>query len=66
MDPKLLEQLVCPVTKGRLVYDRQTQELVSRQAGLAFPIRDGIACMLVSEARHLDAVPAPDSVATPG
>lgn len=54
MDPKLLELLVCPVTKGKLLYDRDKQELISKQARLAFSIRDGIPCMLVSEARVLD------------
>ncbi len=54
IDPKLLEILVCPLTKGPLEYDRQAQELVSRKAGLAFPIRDGIPIMLVDEARGLD------------
>ncbi|MBI1180325.1 MAG: Trm112 family protein [Alphaproteobacteria bacterium] len=54
IDPKLLEILVCPVTKGPLEYDREKQELVSRQAGLAFPIRDGIPIMLVDEARSLE------------
>ncbi|MFN7571599.1 MAG: Trm112 family protein [Betaproteobacteria bacterium] len=54
MDPKLLELLVCPITKGPLVYDRERQELVSRAAGLAYPIRDGIPVMLESEARRLD------------
>lgn len=53
MDQKLLELLVCPVTKGKLLYDQDKQELVSKQARLAFPIRDGIPCMLVSEARVL-------------
>ena len=53
MDPKLLEILVCPVTKGPLVYDRERQELVSKSARLAYPIRDGIPIMLVSEARQL-------------
>ena len=52
-DPKLLEILVCPVTKGLLIYDREKQELVSRQAGLAYPIRDGIPIMLRDEAREL-------------
>ncbi|MEI9988892.1 MAG: Trm112 family protein [Rhizomicrobium sp.] len=52
-DPKLLEILVCPVTKGPLAYDREKQELVSRQAGLAFPIRAGVPIMLASEAREL-------------
>ncbi len=54
IDPKLLEILVCPVTKGPLHYDREAQELVSRQAGVAFPIRDGIPIMLIDEARSLD------------
>jgi uncharacterized protein YbaR (Trm112 family) len=52
-DPKLLEILICPVTKGALVYDRAAQELVSRAAGLAYPIRDGIPIMLAGEAREL-------------
>ncbi|MBL8654243.1 MAG: Trm112 family protein [Alphaproteobacteria bacterium] len=55
VDPKLLEILVCPVTKGPLRYDRDRAELVSEGAGLAFPIRDGIPIMLVDEARRLDA-----------
>ncbi len=54
VDPKLLEILVCPQTKGPLRYDAQKQELVSTQAGLAYPIRDGIPIMLVDEARELD------------
>jgi hypothetical protein len=54
MDPKLLEILVCPVTKGALRYDRQRQELVSQSAGLAYPIRDAIPILLESEARRLD------------
>ncbi|MFH1158653.1 MAG: Trm112 family protein [Pseudomonadota bacterium] len=53
-DPKLLEILVCPVTKSPLVYDDARQELVSRQAGLAFPIREGIPIMLADEARKLE------------
>ena len=53
VDPKLLEILVCPVTKGPLVYDREKQELVSKKAGLAYPIRDGIPVMLADEARPL-------------
>jgi uncharacterized protein len=52
-DPKLLEILVCPLTKGSLRYDRAAQELISDQAGLAYPIRDGIPIMLVDEARAL-------------
>jgi len=53
MDTKLLELLVCPVTKGPLVFDRTKQELVSRSARLAFPVRDGMPVMLESEARVL-------------
>ena len=53
IDPKLLEILVCPLTKGPLRYDRAAQELVSEEAGLAYPIRDGIPIMLVDEARPL-------------
>ena len=53
MDPTLLELLVCPVTKGPLIYDRERQELVSRAARLAYPIRDGIPVMLEDEARKL-------------
>ena len=54
IDPKLLEILVCPVTKTTLEYDRERQELVSRAAKLAYPIRDGIPIMLPEEARKLD------------
>jgi len=54
MDPRLLDILVCPVTKAPLEYDRIRQELISRAAGLAYPIRDGIPVMLESEARRLD------------
>jgi uncharacterized protein YbaR (Trm112 family) len=54
VDPKLLEILVCPVTKGPLEYDRENQELISRKAGLAFPIREGIPIMLADEARALN------------
>ena len=53
-DPKLLEILVCPLTTAPLEYDAEAQELISRKAGLAFPIRDGIPIMLVDEARNLD------------
>ena len=53
IDPKLLEILVCPLTKGPLIYDREHQELVSKKAGLAYPIRDGIPVMLSDEARSL-------------
>ena len=54
VDPKLLEILVCPLTKGTLDYDAEKQELVSRSAKLAYPIRAGIPIMLVEEARKLD------------
>ncbi|MFY8105108.1 MAG: Trm112 family protein [Ramlibacter sp.] len=53
MDPKLLELLVCPVTKGPLDFDRERQELVSRSARLAYPVRDGIPVLLEDEARTL-------------
>jgi uncharacterized protein len=62
IDPKLLEILVCPLTKAPLRYDRAAQELISDEAGLAYPIRDGIPIMLVDEARRLadnDEKPAP-------
>jgi uncharacterized protein YbaR (Trm112 family) len=52
-DPKLLEILVCPVTRGPLHYDREKQELVSKTAGLAFPVRNGVPVMLAAEARPL-------------
>ena len=54
IDPKLLEILVCPVTKGPLIYDRERQELISKKAALAYPIRNGIPVMLPEEARNLD------------
>jgi uncharacterized protein YbaR (Trm112 family) len=54
VDPKLLEILVCPLTKTSLDYDAERQELISRAAGLAYPIRDGIPIMLPEEARKLD------------
>jgi uncharacterized protein len=54
VDPKLLEILVCPVTKGTLEYDAARQELISRGAKLAYPIRDGIPIMLPEEARRID------------
>jgi uncharacterized protein YbaR (Trm112 family) len=54
IDPKLLEILVCPLTKTSLDYDAEKQELISRAAGLAYPIRDGIPIMLPEEARKLD------------
>jgi uncharacterized protein YbaR (Trm112 family) len=53
VDPKLLEILVCPLTKGPLIYDAKKQELFSKQAALAYPIRDGIPIMLADEARPL-------------
>lgn len=53
-DRRMLEALVCPLTQATLSYDADRQELVSKQASLAFPIRDGIPIMLVSEARRLD------------
>lgn len=55
VDPKLLEILVCPLTKSPLRYDREAQELISDQAKLAYPVRDGIPIMLVEEARSLEA-----------
>jgi len=54
LDPKLLEILVCPLTKTSLDYDAERQELISRATGLAYPIRDGIPIMLPEEARKLD------------
>jgi len=59
VDPRLLEILVCPLTKGPLRYDRAQQELISDSAGLAYPIRDGIPIMLVEEARRLGEPTAP-------
>ena len=53
VDPKLLEILVCPMTKGPLTYDKEKQELISEQAKLAYPVRDGIPVMLVEEAREV-------------
>lgn len=55
IDPRLLEILVCPLTKGPLEYDREANELISRKAGLAYPVRDGIPIMLPEEARKLEA-----------
>lgn len=55
VNPKLLEILVCPLTKSTLRYDKKQQELISDSAGLAYPIRDGIPIMLVDEARELTA-----------
>jgi uncharacterized protein len=54
VDPRLLEILVCPLTKAPLEYDRAANELISRKAGLAYPIRDGIPIMLPEEARKLE------------
>ena len=62
MDPKLLDILVCPVTKGPLIFDRQAQELIALESGLAYPIRDGIPIMLEGEART---VPAEEIEAMP-
>ena len=53
VDPKLLEILVCPLTKSPLRFDKENQELISEQANLAYPIRDGIPIMLVDEARNI-------------
>ena len=55
MDKKLLDILVCPVTKGPLIYDKKNKELISRSAGLAYPIKDDIPVMLEEEARELTA-----------
>ncbi|MEL7129790.1 MAG: Trm112 family protein [Pseudomonadota bacterium] len=52
-DPRLLDLLICPVSRGRLEYDREAMELVSKKAGLAYPIRDGVPVMLEDEARKL-------------
>lgn len=54
VDPKLLEILVCPITRGRLEYDRKAKELISKKAGLAYPIRDGVPIMLEDEARIIE------------
>ena len=54
IDPRLLEILVCPLTKQPLEYDREANELISRKAGLAYPVRDGIPIMLPEEARRLE------------
>lgn len=54
LDPAILEILVCPVTRGPLAYDPQAEELISKEAKLAFPVRDGIPIMLPEEARRLD------------
>lgn len=55
MDPKLLEILVCPVSKTKLIFDKKNQELISTAANLAFPVRDGIPILLENEARQLSA-----------
>ena len=54
LDPRLLEILVCPVTRGPLIYDREKGELISKSAKLAYPIRDGVPLMLPEEARSLE------------
>jgi uncharacterized protein len=54
IDPRLLEILVCPVTRGPLIYDRERGELISAKAGLAYPIRNGIPIMLADEARSIE------------
>ena len=54
VDPRLLEVLVCPVTRGKLTYDRDANELISASAKLAYPIREGVPIMLVEEARQID------------
>ena len=54
VDTKLLDLLVCPLTKGRLSYDRERNELISEKGRLVYPIRDGIPIMLISEARRLE------------
>ena len=64
LDPKLLELLVCPLTKGPLNYNAEACELVSEQAGLAYPVRDGIPIMLVDEARRLDNQSPPSGTST--
>ena len=54
MDKKLLDILVCPLTKGQLTYDEENMELISKEAKLAYPIKDGIPIMLIEEARKID------------
>lgn len=54
LDPKLLDRLVCPLTRQALVYDKERHELISRAAKLAYPVRDGIPILLIDEARQLD------------
>ena len=65
IDPKLLEILVCPLTKRPLRYDAEAQELISDAAGLAYPIRDGIPIMLADEARPLDDAAVPSEPSQP-
>ncbi len=66
VDPRLLEILVCPLTKGPLRYDRERNELISEQAGLAYPIRDGVPIMLPEEARPLERpAPPPEGLGSP-
>jgi uncharacterized protein YbaR (Trm112 family) len=65
VDPRLLEVLVCPLTHGRLEYDRERGELISRSANLAYPIRDGAPIMLPEEARRLDEAAPESDVARP-
>jgi uncharacterized protein len=65
VDPKLLEILVCPLTKAPLRYDREAQELISEEAGLAYPIRDGIPIMLIDEARRLRDDETPSKLPAP-
>ena len=66
IDPKLLEILVCPLTKGLLQYDAKAQELISQQAKLAYPIRDGIPIMLIDEAREIEVDMVDQINSTPG
>ncbi|HSZ51074.1 MAG TPA: Trm112 family protein [Caulobacteraceae bacterium] len=54
LDPRLLEILVCPITHGRLIWDQEARELISKGAGLAYPVRDGVPIMLPEEARQLE------------
>ncbi|MGJ0557704.1 Trm112 family protein [Methylocystis sp.] len=65
VDPKLLEVLVCPLTKTTLQYDAAAQELISRAAGLAFPIRSGVPLMTIEAARHLDERSPPGAARSP-
>ncbi len=59
IDERLLAILVCPITKAPLIYDRENNELISEQAQLAYPVREGIPILLVEEARKLESLPAP-------